>query len=92
MHKEQIAVLSKADLADIARQAADFAIESARQGLIPLTPEVMTMPQLCAYLQFSRPTVLKAIETKGLPVKKCFGTNAPRFIKKDVDEWLRRQA
>lgn len=49
-------------------------------------PPVMTMKQICKYLQISEQTVRNRIADKGLPVSDKLGD--PRFIKSEVDEWL----
>lgn len=49
-------------------------------------PPVMTMKQICQYLQSSEQTVRNRIKDSGLPV--CNKLGDPRFIKSQVDEWL----
>lgn len=51
-------------------------------------PEIMTLPQICQYLSISAPSVRKAIKDNNLPVTKVFGEKAPRFVKKQIDNWL----
>jgi excisionase family DNA binding protein len=54
-------------------------------------PEIMTLTQVCQYLQLSAPSVRKAIKEDDLPVVKTFGEKAPRFVKREIDAWLSGQ-
>lgn len=50
-------------------------------------PDVMTIEQLCSYLQLSRSTLYKLAQEGKLPGQKV-GKHW-RFHKQTVDEWLR---
>ena len=52
-------------------------------------PEVMTIEQLCSYLQLSRSTLYKLAQERKLPGQKV-GKHW-RFRKQVIDEWLRGQ-
>lgn len=50
-------------------------------------PEVMTLSQVCAYTQYTEPTIRKFIKEKNFPVSAPCGS--PRFLKSEVDLWLK---
>jgi excisionase family DNA binding protein len=69
---------------EVARRAACLAVEATKK---PDTPEIMTLSQVAEYLQFTTQTIQNKIRSGGLPVSYRMGD--PRFIKKEIDEWLK---
>ncbi len=60
---------------------------AARKVLAEPTPTWMSFSQVCKYVNYSRPTVQKWMDTREFPIsKKC---DRPRFNRLDVDEWMK---
>lgn len=55
----------------------------------PATPEVMTIDDLAAYLQFSTITLYKKVQAREIPFARL--GNQLRFSKATIDQWLARQ-
>ncbi len=51
--------------------------------------DIMTLPQLCKYLGVTAPTIHKRINESNLPVSYALGEKSPRFLKNQIDNWLR---
>ena len=50
-------------------------------------PEIMTLTQVAEYTQYTRQTILRFIKEQGFPVSnRC---ERPRFVKSEVDRWLK---
>lgn len=64
----------------------ELAKEKGRQAEFP---PVMTIKQVAAYLQVTEQTVRNKIKQENLPVTGRCGD--PRFIRSDIDAWLRGQ-
>ena len=83
----EIVVLQKDELETLLRRVADAAVEQLRDDIARVhTPELMTMSQICDYLQCHRSTVTRHIG-QGMPVEHA--GEQQRFRKTDIDLWLR---
>lgn len=67
----------------------DLDILAERIALKLRAGDLMTLKQLQSYLGYSAPTIYKLIKENGLPV--CYPTSHPRFLKVEVDNWLKEQ-
>lgn len=85
-----VVVLSKREVIEVAELAARTVVEElTKTNGIAHAPELMTMKQLCDYLQCSRSSVNKWIKEMDLPVH--YLGEDPRFYKYEVDFWLQKQ-
>jgi excisionase family DNA binding protein len=73
----------------LAERVAERAFEKARDELFQSAPEVMTQKEVCQYLGVSSTTVIEKQKNGGLPVSYMLGEKSPRYIKSEVDKWLR---
>jgi excisionase family DNA binding protein len=83
----QVTVLTEAQIEEIARQAAMFAVSQLERQEVKPTPEIMTKAELAEYLRCDRSKIERFMKT-GLPYF-YFG-DTPRFRKSAVDEWLEK--
>jgi len=88
MIKTEVIVLSPEQYKSDLEHCAARAVSIAREEFDAPFPEVMTVEEIARYLRFdSVRTVYNKIEKNGLPVTKKLGV--PRFIKSEVDAWLK---
>jgi excisionase family DNA binding protein len=73
----------------LAERVAERAFEKARDELFHAAPEVMTQKEVCQYLGVSSTTVIEKAKTAGLPVSYMLGEKSPRYIKAEIDKWLK---
>ena len=82
----EIVVLDKSQFEDTIMKA----LEMAADRFVPSNPypDVMNLSQVCQYLDITPPTVRERIKT-GLPVSYKLGERNPRFVKVEIDRWLK---
>ena len=82
----KVAVLTKEELDDMLRRAADLAVAKLRDDIERTrTPELMDRTQLAAYLNCDRSTITRYLR-RGLPEERC--GDMPRYRKTSIDLWL----
>jgi excisionase family DNA binding protein len=75
----EIVVLQKDEIETLVRRAAELAVAGLREELERTrTPDLMTMSQICDYLQCHRSTIARHIKN-GMPAERFGGD--PRFRK-----------
>ena len=83
-----IRILDETAVREVAQETAWAVVAQFRDDVAAPLPQWMTMNQVCAYLQVSRPTVLGFVE-KGMQGSKISGDW--RFNRDDVDRFMREK-